>query len=134
MHKRSFLVLLSVSSPLLLIALLVDSSVTEWLAALLVTSLPVLLIGALGWRPPRGRGLLLLWLLLAGSMLALMGFSAVRDLASPTAVEIGAILGLMLGGLALLPLALVGWLHGRSFCSRGLAPQDLRRWRQGPGE
>jgi hypothetical protein len=128
MRKQLALIVLSVCSPMILVATAIDLAALEWIAAVLVPVLPVVLIAAAS-PEPSARSLCLLGLLLSGSWLGLLGLSATRDLAQPGVGEVGVVLALMLGGLGVGPLLLVAWLHARSFSTRGLAPDDLARLR-----
>ena len=132
MTPRAALILLSLVCPLLLVLLMVPDEMPVWLVAPLICGLPILLIfvGS-GARQPPVSGLVVLWAMLTGSWLVLRWLSGATDLAHPAAAQASLVLGLMLLGLGLVPLALVGWLFGRWFSHDGLDPDDLERLREG---
>lgn len=132
MTPRAALILLSLVCPLLLVLLMVPGAVPVWLVAPGICGLPVLLIvvGS-GMRQPSTSGLVALWMTLTGSWLFLRWLSGATDLTHPSAVQASLVLGVMLLGLGLVPLALVGWLFGRWFTDDRLGPEDLERLREG---
>ena len=134
MQPRAALILLTVISPWLLVALAFGGAGLVWLGVPMICGMPILLIvvGTKGRQPPRGS-LLALWLLLSGSWLGIGWLSVSTDLAHPSVGEAAAVMGLMLLGLGLLPLVLVGWIFARSFSTEGLSPSELRRL-QGGGD
>ena len=132
MPPKAALILLTILSPWLMVALMFGGAGLIWLGLPMICALPILLIvvGTEGRRPPP-QALLALWLLLSGSWLGIGWLSMSRDLSHPSVVEAAAVMGLMLLGLGLLPLVLVGWVYARSFSTEGLSPDDLKRLRAG---
>ena len=112
-RSRVALVLLTLVCPLLLLSSFLEAPVS-WLAAPLICALPILLImvGA-GSRQPDGRWMLIVWLLLTGSWLALLWLSHAGDLTRPAVSEAWLVVAIMLAGLGLGPLLLTGWIFLR---------------------
>lgn len=120
MLPKAALILLTVISPSLLVALMWGGAGLVWLGIPMICGLPILLI-VVGTRRPPLRALLALWLLLSGSWLGIAWLSRSTDLAHPSVGEATAVMGLMLLGLGVFPLVLVGWVFARSFSTEGLS-------------
>ncbi len=120
MLPKAALILLTVISPSLLVALMWGGAGLVWLGIPMICGLPILLI-VVGTRRPPLKALLTLWLLLSGSWLGIAWLSRATDLAHPSVGEATAVMGLMLLGLGVLPLVLVGWVFARSFSTEGLS-------------
>jgi hypothetical protein len=130
MRKSYALILLTVISPCVLLAMMVDVVALHWFAAPLICALPVLLIVvATGESAGRHWGLLVLWVVLTGSWLGLLWLSSTRSFEQPAEGDIMRVLVLMLVGLGVVPLVLTAWLYARDFLSRGLTAEDLQRLR-----
>lgn len=129
MSKSHALILLTLISPSVLLAMVVDLGVLHWLAAPLICALPVLLI-LVAEPQPRRWGLLVLWVMLTGSWLGLLWLSSTRHLEQPSVGDVKLVLALMLVGLGVVPMILMAWLYARNFLSRGLTPQDLQRLKE----
>lgn len=131
MRKSLALILLTVVSPTLLLAMLVDMVCLRWLVAPMICALPVLLIAVAAKKTGRRPwGLWVLWLLLAGSWSGLLWLSSSRSFEHPSVEDVKQVLVLMLVGLGLMPLALTAWLYARDFLAAGLTPDELRRLRE----
>jgi len=131
MRKSYALILLTIISPSVLLAMMVDVVALHWLAAPLICALPVLLIVVAVGEPQRRHwGLLVLWMVLTGSWLGLLWLSSTRPFEQPSVGDVKQVLALMLVGLGVVPMILTAWLYARDFLSRGLTPEDLQRLRK----
>jgi phosphoglycerol transferase MdoB-like AlkP superfamily enzyme len=124
---RTALLLLSLCAPAALVAFCVDAPVLRWVAALAVTTFPVALIALGAARGGRLQGLrwplVILWIVLAGSFLALLALPH----GGPDVLGIPLALALMLFVLVPVPFVLVCWAYAARFEMRD---EDLERLRR----
>jgi hypothetical protein len=128
--NRTALVLLTFCAPAALLAFCVDAPVLRWVAALAVVTFPVALI-ALGGRLNVLRWpLLLLWLVLSGSFVALL----VLPHGGPDVLGLPLGTVLMLFVLVPVPFVLVCWTYAARFDLRDEDLERLRRLGKRDGE
>jgi len=131
---RAALLLLSLCAPAALLAFCVDAPVLHWVAALAVTTFPVALIALGAARGGRLQGLrwplLILWIVLAGSFLALLALPH----GGPDVLGIPLALALMLFVLVPVPFVIVCWTYAARFELRDEDLERLRRLRQSRDE
>jgi hypothetical protein len=129
--RRVSLLLLALCAPAALVAFSVDAPGLRWMAALAVTTFPVALIALGAARGGRLNGLrgplLVLWIVLAGSFVALLSLPA----GGPDSV-FGLPLGTALMVLVLVPVPfiLVCWVYAARFSGFILREEDLERLRR----
>ena len=125
MTNRIALFLLALCAPAALLAFCVDAPALRWVAALAVATFPVALI-ALGGRLNVLRWpLLLLWIVLAGSFIALLALPH----GGPDVLGLPLGTALMLFVLVPVPFALVCWAYAARFDLRDEDLEKLRRLR-----
>jgi len=128
---RASLLLLALCAPAALVAFCVDAAALRWVAALAVTTFPVALItlgAARGGRLNGLRGpLLVLWIVLAGSFLALLALPGGGP-DSLFGLPLGTVL--MLFVLVPVPFILVCWAYAARFGGFILRDEDLERLRR----
>jgi hypothetical protein len=130
---RSALLLLSICASAALLAFCVDAPALRWVAALAVTTFPVVLIALGAVRGGRLSGLraplLILWIVLAGGFAALLALPP----GGPGVLGLPLGMALMLFVLVPVPFLLVCWAYAARFDLRDEDLEKLRRLREGQG-